>query len=111
MTPHLKDRAMGTAARDATGAGAMSERFLTADIMSRVLELAERAGALKVTLVRVRLGALSQVSPEHLEEHWQHMTHGTVADGSRLEITQSDDPDDPHAHGIALGGVDAELPD
>jgi hydrogenase nickel incorporation protein HypA/HybF len=93
------------------GAGALNERSLIADIMSRVLELAERAGALKVTVVRVRLGALSQASPERLQERWQHMTRGTVADGSRLEITRSDDPGAPHAAGIALGGVDAELPD
>lgn len=89
----------------------MNDRSLVADIMSRVLELAERAGALRVTVVRVRLGALSEVSPEQLQERWRHMTRGTVADGSRLEITRSDDPGGPHAYGIALGGVDAELPD
>lgn len=111
MTLHLKNRRHGDAACPGGGAGVMNERSLISDTMSRVLELAERAGALKVTVVRVRLGALSQASPEHLQERWQQVTRGTVADGSRLEITQSDDPRGPNAHGIALGGVDAELPD
>lgn len=86
------------------------ELTLTADLMTKVMELAEREGAEAVSVVRVRLGALCGVSPEHFREHWEHAARGTIADGAQLEITESADAGDPHAQSILLESVDAELP-
>ncbi|RMF77098.1 MAG: hydrogenase maturation nickel metallochaperone HypA [Planctomycetota bacterium] len=84
----------------------MHEFSLMADLLRKIEELARRQQAQRVVCVRVRLGALSHISPAHFREHFVHGAAGTCAEGARLEVETSDDPDDPHAQDILLRSID-----
>lgn len=86
----------------------MHEASLMADLMRRIDEIASAGGARRVTCVGVRLGALSHMSAEHFAEHFERAAAGTLAEGARLAITQSDDPNDPTAADILLESVEIE---
>lgn len=86
----------------------MHEFSLINDLMRKVKEIAARHQAKKVASVRVLLGALSHISPEHFREHFEEAAVGTVADGAELEIVLNPDPNDPHAQDILLDSVDVE---
>src|SRR5262245_50249086 len=46
---------------------------------------ARHAGGRRVTIVRLRVGALRQVVPDSLDFYWGIVTRDTVCEGSRLE--------------------------
>src|SRR5579872_6265656 len=59
-------------------------------IMNSALELAldqaEKAGAVRVHVVRLRIGALSGVVPDALRFAFEALTPGTLAEGAVLDI-------------------------
>jgi len=57
----------------------MHESNLVKGIIEHVLALADEHKARCVLAVRVRVGSLAQVDPEHLREHFQHAAQGTLA--------------------------------
>ena len=67
----------------------MHELALTRSLVEIVLDEARRHGFHKVLVVRVRLGALSHVSPEALAFCFDAATQGTCADGARLDIIRT----------------------
>ena len=84
----------------------MHERSLMSDLMKKILALAEKRQAKKVTKVSVRLGALSHMSPSHFQEHFTISSQGTLADGAEIESEESTEIDDPNAMGIVLKSID-----
>jgi hydrogenase nickel incorporation protein HypA/HybF len=86
----------------------MHEQALMRDVVARVEAVARGEGASRVTLVRVRLGALSHFTPEHFREHFDDATHGTVADGAAVEATLEADIADPLAADVVLESVEVE---
>ena len=84
----------------------MHEFSLMADLLRKIEELAKGANANKVTSVKVRLGALSHITPDHFREHFEEATVGTVAEGARLDVTMCERKDDPNAQDILLESVD-----
>lgn len=84
----------------------MHEFSLMADLLRKIEQLAKDAGADKVTAVKVKLGALSHVTPDHFREHFQEAIVGTVAEGAQLEVEQSEDEHDANAQDILLESVD-----
>ena len=84
----------------------MHEFSLMADLLRKIEQLASDAGAIKVTGVKVRLGALSHITPDHFREHFEVTVAGTVAEGAKLDVEQSEDRDDPNAQDILLESVD-----
>ena len=88
----------------------MHEQAVMRDLLGRILELARAEGASKVTMVQVRLGALSHFTPEHFREHFADTTRGTAAEGAVVEAELSTDSTDPRAGGVVLQGVELEVP-
>ena len=54
--------------------------------LSLALDQARQAGANRVHMIRLRIGALSGVVPDALEFAFEALTPGTPAEGARLAI-------------------------
>jgi hydrogenase nickel incorporation protein HypA/HybF len=83
----------------------MHEKALMDDLMSKILDVAATQGGVRVTQIRVWLGALSHFSPEHFCEHFVDASRGTAAEGAEVVATLDDDPTDPRAQGVVLESV------
>ena len=82
----------------------MHERSVVAGLVRQV-ELAA-AGA-TVTAVRVRLGKLCHLSPEHLRDHFAVAAAGSdVAGGAELIVVAGTDAADPLAGDLVLESID-----
>jgi len=82
----------------------MHEFSLMADLLRKIEQLARDAD--KVTAVKVKLGALSHITPDHFREHFEEAIVGTVAEGATLDVEQCDNEHDPNAQDILLESVD-----
>lgn len=83
----------------------MHELSLIADLMRKVESIAAGEKAARVLEVKVRLGALAHISPEHFRDHFARAARGTVAEDARLRVERSEDDRDPHAQEILLESV------
>ena len=84
----------------------MHEHSLIASLIKQIEAVARENNAAKVTGVKVKLGALSNISPGHFREHFENETGGTIAEGARLDIETAEDINDPHAQAILLDSID-----
>lgn len=84
----------------------MHETGLTRGLMKAIERLAAEQGATRVVSVKVWLGALSQISPDHFREHFEEDSAGTLADGARLDVELSEDILDQHAQDVLLKSVE-----
>ncbi|WP_024328588.1 hydrogenase maturation nickel metallochaperone HypA [Thioalkalivibrio sp. ALR17-21] len=84
----------------------MHEHSLMADLLRKIEQVAADNNAERVTRVRVWLGALSHITPEHFREHFEDGTRGTLAEGAELEVETSDDDTHPEAQQILLRNLD-----
>jgi hydrogenase nickel incorporation protein HypA/HybF len=84
----------------------MHEHSLIEALLNKILSLASDAGASKIVKVSVRLGALSQMSPTHLKEHFGEASRGTIAENAEIDAEESSDVHDPHAPFVFLKGID-----
>lgn len=85
----------------------MHESSIVSSLVHR-LEAVSRERQGRILSVKVRLGALSHISPAHFREHFQHETRGTVAEGAALEVEALSDVHDPRAQDILLESVELE---
>jgi hydrogenase nickel incorporation protein HypA/HybF len=86
----------------------MHEASLIRSLMRKIDELAQAEGAGKVTTVRVWLGALSHMSPDHFREHFEHESKHSLAEGAELDIETSSDVDNPNAQDLLLRSIEVE---
>jgi hydrogenase nickel incorporation protein HypA/HybF len=86
----------------------MHEASLMANLMRRIDEIATAERARRVVGLSVWLGALSHLSADHFAEHFEQAAAGTIAEGARLDVTVSDDPQDPNAEEIVLKSIEVE---
>ncbi len=84
----------------------MHELSLLSDLLRKVALISQENGGANVVSVKVRLGALAHISPDHLREHYVDGTKGTIAEGSTLEIELNEDIHDPQAQDIVLDSVE-----
>ena len=84
----------------------MHEASLMKDLMGKIEGVARQQKASRVLGISVRLGALSHMSADHFREHFEVASHGTVAEGARLNIEVLTDLNDPHAQEILLDSVE-----
>ena len=84
----------------------MHEMSLMNDLVRKIEREACEHGQAPVVAVRVVLGALSHISPEHFREHFADAVRGTPLDGAVLSIATSDDINDPQAQDILLESVE-----
>ena len=87
----------------------MHERALMRDVMARIDELARAEGALRVTRVDVRLGALSHFTPDHFGEHFEDVSRGTVAEGALVVATMGSDVTADDASDVVVESVEVEV--
>jgi len=84
----------------------MHESSLVSGLVSRLEAIGrEHAG---IVAVKVRLGALSQISPAHFREHFERALQGTAAARARIDVEASDDLRDPWAQEVVLESVEVE---
>ena len=84
----------------------MHERALMDDLVRKVLAVAEAEGAMSVSRIRVRLGALSHFTPEHFAEHWVDASRGTLAEDAELDAAMDESLDGEAAQGVVLESVE-----
>jgi hydrogenase nickel incorporation protein HypA/HybF len=86
----------------------MHEFSLINDLMWKIDAIAREQGARRVVGVKVRLGALSHISPDHFRDHFEAAATGTIAEAARLDIETLREERDPHAQDILLDSVEVE---
>ncbi len=64
----------------------MHELSVATALVAQAERAARDAGAERVTAVRLRLGALSGLVPDSLTYGYEIACHGTILEGSRLDI-------------------------
>ncbi len=84
----------------------MHEFSLLKDLLSKVQTIARENNSDGISGVKVKLGALAHISPEHFREHFNHAVIGTPIEGAKLEIEILTDMSDPHAQDIILDSVE-----
>jgi hydrogenase nickel incorporation protein HypA/HybF len=86
------------------------EKALMDDLMRKIDAQARAEGAVRVTKIRVRLGALSHFTAPHFREHFEDASRGTLAEGAEVEAELRTDPTEAEAQGVVLESIDIELP-
>lgn len=84
----------------------MHEFSLMADLFRKIDTISRENDNGKIVVVRVKLGALSHITPEHFAEHFEDFSKGTPAEGAKLEAIQLEDTNDPNAQDILLESVE-----
>ena len=79
----------------------MHEMSLLRGLLHQIEVTARRNGARRVSVVRLKLGPLAHVEPDHLREHFVEAARGTVAEGARLEIETTEE-----LHELTLESID-----
>jgi hydrogenase nickel incorporation protein HypA/HybF len=87
----------------------MHEKHLTEDLVARLEAVAADERAARISLIRVRLGALSHFTPEHFREHFEEAAAGSVAQGAEVQAELDTDPTAPGAQGVLLETVELEF--
>lgn len=81
-------------------------------LMKRLLEAIEKVAkenrACRVTKVYVTIGALANITPQHLREHFDRAVKGTLAEGAQLIVQVSEEMRDSSALGVQLERVELE---
>jgi hydrogenase nickel incorporation protein HypA/HybF len=70
----------------------MHEMSLLQNLMDEILALARRHDAKSVSLIRLKIGAQTRISPDHLREHFTTAARGTVAQDAMLDVVEDTDP-------------------
>ena len=81
----------------------MHEMSLLRSLLAKIEELARENGSRRVTVVRLKLGPLAHIEPDHLREHFVEAASGTLAEGARLDIETTTD-----LHELSLESIDVE---
>jgi hydrogenase nickel incorporation protein HypA/HybF len=85
------------------------EAGLMKGLIRQIESIAEAEGGARIVAVSVWLGALSQMSPAHFEEHFRQAAKGARAEGARINATVSTDPGHQHAMDVILESVEVEV--
>ncbi len=64
----------------------MHELAITEGIIEAAVPEAERHGAKKILEIRLKIGELSGVLPECIQEYFNIASRGTIAEGARLSV-------------------------
>lgn len=81
----------------------MHEMSLLRSLLAKIEGLARENGSRRVTVVRLKLGPLAHIEPDHLREHFVEAASGTLAEGARLDIETTTE-----LHELSLESIDVE---
>lgn len=79
----------------------MHEHSLLRGLMAQIDAVARQHGAAHVRIVRLKLGPLACITPDHLREHFVEAARTTVAEGAQLEIAVTEE-----LHDLTLESID-----
>jgi len=79
----------------------MHEMSLLRGLLNQIEAAARRHGAARVSVIRLKLGPLAHIEPDHLREHFAQAARGTLAESARLEIETTDE-----LHELTLESLD-----
>jgi Zn finger protein HypA/HybF involved in hydrogenase expression len=83
----------------------MSEKTIIDNLFWKIDEIVSRNNAVRVDVVKVKIGALASITPERFRELFAIAGEGTVAEGARLDIEFNEDVNDPEAQQVLLRDV------
>ncbi len=86
----------------------MHEMSLLNDLLTKVEALVKDSADSKVVGVKVRLGALAHISAGHFRDHFERASIGSVAEGAKLDIIESEDEKAADAQDIVLESIEVE---
>ncbi len=86
----------------------MHETGMIRGLVNKVEEIAKAEGSSKVKKIVIKLGAMANITPDHLKEHFVEETPGTIAEGAELEIIQMEDLKDLNAQDILIDSIEVE---
>lgn len=66
----------------------MHEMAITQSVLNIALEAGRQGGAARITAIRIKMGAYSDVVPAILKEYFAVAAKGTMAEGAQLQITR-----------------------
>ncbi|MDY6899740.1 MAG: hydrogenase maturation nickel metallochaperone HypA [Cyanobacteriota bacterium] len=87
----------------------MHEASLINDLVQKINAIVIEQDGKRAVAIKVKLGALSHISSEHLREHFEVASKHTLAEGATLECESSKDLSDPLAQEILLESVEVEV--
>jgi hydrogenase nickel incorporation protein HypA/HybF len=79
----------------------MHEMSLLRGLLQQIEALARQNAAEHVTVVRLKLGPLAHIEPDHLREHFVEAARGSVAEAAKLEIETTEE-----LHELSLESID-----
>ena len=88
----------------------MHDRAVMDDLLREIRDVVRREGATRVRRLRVTLGALAHMTPEHFRQHLEVAAPGTPVEGAEIECDCDTDPGAPGAQGIRLRSLELEYP-
>ena len=83
----------------------MHESRVVAELVDKIVEVAETNGAERIEAVLVQLGAMSHLTPESFSSQFEVFSAGTPAEDARLDITRANDPHCPQSRDVRLVSV------
>lgn len=84
----------------------MHESSMMTNLMRQIESAARDQDATRIVGVTLRLGAMTNISPAHLHEHFIMAARGTIAEDASLNIIEEDNPSSPFAAQVRLEGID-----
>jgi len=78
------------------------------DVVRKAEEVARREGVVRVTRVRLWVGARSHLAGPELRDRWAYAVRGSALSKAEVEIEVSRDPADPNAENLLLRSVDVD---
>jgi Zn finger protein HypA/HybF involved in hydrogenase expression len=78
------------------------------ELVRRIEAEAVAEGGARVVRIRVRLGALSYFTARHLEEQFEAVSRGTLAEGAAIESELGTDPTELAVKGVLLESIELE---
>lgn len=86
----------------------MHESSIMTGLINQIRELATREGGGRIVGVKVRLGALSAMSPDHFRDHFSAAADHSLGSGVVLHVESSEDIHDANALAVVLDGIEIE---
>lgn len=81
----------------------MHELSLLRGLMTQIQAIAAEHRASRVRVVRLKLGPLAHIEPDHLREHFVEAAIGTIAESAELLIETTDE-----LHELSLESIDVD---
>ena len=84
----------------------MHETGMIRGLINQIEKIANDNGGKKIKSVKIKIGALANITASHFTEHFVAETPGTIAEGAKLEVVQMTDIKDLNAQDILIESIE-----